>query len=86
MLGPRYDPFVLNDDPNGKQFKVRDLALDPKLISQEKLHDRLQLLQHLNQSTSRSRMLHTEDAAEMEQLNQQAVQLLESGELGKLSI
>ncbi len=46
-LGPRYDPFVLNDDPNGKQFKVRDLSLDPKLISQEKLQDRLQLLENL---------------------------------------
>ena len=82
-LGPRYDPFVLNDDPNGQQFKVRDLALDPKLISQEKLHDRLQLLQHLNQPASRSSLLHTDDAAEMELLNQQAVQLLESGRAGR---
>ncbi len=69
----------MNDDPNGKQFKVRDLALDPNLISQEKLHSRLELLQNLNQPASRSRLIQTADAAEMDLLTAQAVELLESG-------
>ncbi|MBT6486461.1 MAG: DUF1501 domain-containing protein [Planctomycetaceae bacterium] len=27
FLGPKYDPFVLKDDPNGKDYKVRGLSL-----------------------------------------------------------
>ena len=42
-LGPRYDPFVLDDDPNAAGFKVRNFALDPSSTA-DRLQERLGLL------------------------------------------
>lgn len=46
FLGPSYDPFVLNDDPNGKDYKVQNLSLIEGL-SVSQLNDRRKLLQSL---------------------------------------
>jgi hypothetical protein len=45
-LGARFDPFVLDDDPNRADFRVRNLALDPG-VTPERLAERLGLLQAL---------------------------------------
>ena len=42
FLGPKYDPFVLNDDPNNKKYKVRGLSLidglnRPRLVGRQAL-------------------------------------------------
>ncbi|MCC6510748.1 MAG: DUF1501 domain-containing protein, partial [Pirellulaceae bacterium] len=79
-LGPRFDPFVLNDDPNAKGFKVRNLGLDESVISADKLRDRLELLKGLTPNSSR---IVTDDANEIDNLNQQAVTLLQSGRAAK---
>lgn len=47
FLGPRCDPFQVKEDPNKKDFKVNGLKLLEGL-SIERLDDRLELLQTLN--------------------------------------
>src|SRR5579859_3811642 len=41
-LGVRYDPFVLDADPNAADFRVRDLGVD-KSLSPDRLRERLGL-------------------------------------------
>jgi hypothetical protein len=48
-LGSRFDPFVLNSDPNARDFRVPGLQLD-QAISSQRLQDRKSLLQHLDES------------------------------------
>lgn len=47
FLGPKHDPFVLKDDPNGKDYKVTGLSLLDGL-SVERLDDRRKLLQDID--------------------------------------
>lgn len=75
-LGPRYDPFVLDDDPNGKEFRVRNMVLDDKVVSSAKLQDRLALLKELGRTQP---IIPSTDAVEMDLFQKQAVSLLESG-------
>ncbi len=75
-LGPRYDPFVLDDDPNAKSFKVRNLAFDERVVGLEKLRDRLALLKGLSGSTQ---PILSADAEKIDLMNEQAVALLQSG-------
>jgi len=42
FLGARYAPFVVGDDPNGKRFKVRDVAL-PRDLSELRFTSRTEL-------------------------------------------
>ena len=74
-LGSRYDPFVLDDDPNAAGFKVRNLALDPSL-TRERLQERLGLLQDL---AIPSPAFATAQASDLDIFNQQAATMLESG-------
>ncbi len=46
-LGSRFDPFVLNADPNAKNFQVPGLKLD-QAVSMQRLSERSQLLQSLD--------------------------------------
>ncbi len=73
-LGARYDPFVLDDDPNAANFKVRNLALDASLTV-DRLQDRLGLLHDL---TARSWRLLAANA-ELDIFTQQAASILQSG-------
>src|SRR3954468_3397378 len=45
-LGARFDPFVLDADPNAKDFRVRNLSRDPELTA-DRLGERLDLLHGL---------------------------------------
>jgi hypothetical protein len=74
-LGPRFDPFVLNDDPNAKDFRVKNLALD-RSLTPERLKSRLDLLQDL---TSESPRIVTPQTVDMDTFNEQAARLLQSG-------
>ena len=62
-LGSRFDPFVLNADPNTKGFQVPGLKLD-EAVSQQRLHDRQSLLQSLDERglLTPSEMTHDIDA------------------------
>lgn len=46
-LGVKYDPFVLNDDPNAKDFQVSGLKLHSD-ISQERFQNRLEILRQID--------------------------------------
>lgn len=74
-LGARFDPFVLDDDPNAKAFKVRNLALDSELTP-ARFHERLGLQRELTLAAPK---VASAQVAEMDIFNQQAAALLQSG-------
>jgi len=75
-LGIKYDPFVVNEDPNSSKFKVRDLAL-----SSEMTPDRFERrLDFLKQIGSLNQPIHSPIAAEMETFRTEASRVITSGE------
>ena len=74
-LGPRFDPFVLDDDPNAATFKVKDLSLTSGLTP-ERLKDRLGLLREFS---TQSQIIDSPQISEMDVFNDQAAKLLQSG-------
>ena len=74
-LGARFDPFVLDDDPNAAAFKVRNLALEDGL-SADRLQARLHLQNGLSVTAPR---LDSVGATELDVFNEQAATLLQSG-------
>jgi hypothetical protein len=74
-LGARFDPFVLDDDPNAAAFKVRNMSLDASLTA-ERFADRLGLLKNFNSST---RPIVSLQAEETDAFHERAVNLLQSG-------
>lgn len=74
-LGARYDPFVLDADPNAAAFKVRNMELDANM-SAGRFEQRLALLKGFSGSSPR---IVSPQAAEIDVYNQQAVSLLQSG-------
>ncbi|HEY3899398.1 MAG TPA: DUF1501 domain-containing protein [Chthoniobacter sp.] len=74
-LGPRYDPFVLNADPNAADFKVRNLALDPSLTV-DRLQNRLGLLHNLS---AQATPIVSPNGAQLDVFSEQAATILESG-------
>jgi hypothetical protein len=77
-LGARFDPFVLDDDPNRADFRVRGLALDPG-VTPERLTQRLGLLRSLGGSSQAPRIV-APQAADMDIFTDTAVAILRSGE------
>lgn len=89
-LGMRYDPFVLDADPNAADFQVRNLKLDSS-TSPETFRERLDLLDQIDRhgtavtSTTASelelfrsqaiQMVSTEDAAQAFDLSKESPQL-----------
>lgn len=74
-LGARFDPYVLDDDPNAASFKVKNLALDESL-SPVRFQERLGLLQELTVTAPK---IASPNIAEIDVFNQQAASLLRSG-------
>jgi hypothetical protein len=74
-LGKRYDPYVLDDDPNAATFRVRNMGLDASLTP-ERFQQRLALL---NQLGGASQIVASPQVAEIDIFNQQASSLLQSG-------
>ena len=74
-LGPRFDPFVLDDDPNAANFNVRDLALNAG-ITPERLRQRMELLADFSQITA---PIDAPRSSEFDAFHRQAAALLQSG-------
>jgi hypothetical protein len=74
-LGPQFDPFVLDDDPNAASFQVRDLALQAQLTP-ERLRHRMDLLAGFSKITA---PINSPKSAEFDTFHQHAATLLESG-------
>jgi len=52
FLGPKYDPWQINGDPNKSNFRVDNLTLAPG-ISVNRIRDRQELIRSLNQQRQR---------------------------------
>ncbi len=74
-LGLKYDPFVVNANPNSNDFSVRDMKSD-KEVSQERLQQRLGLLDQFNSTQKVS----TEAARDQKERLSQAVDITLSGD------
>jgi hypothetical protein len=74
-LGARFDPFVLDADPNARDFKVRNMSLDASLTPQ-RLEERLGLLRGFAGAGQR---IESRQAAELDVFNAQAASLLQTG-------
>src|SRR5438105_493001 len=73
-LGSKYDPLVLNADPNADDFKVRNLRLNEELTT-ERLGERSKLLGKLGTAT---RSVPSETAAEYDLQRSKATELVTS--------
>lgn len=76
-LGKSYDPFVVNGDPNEKDWQVKELSLRSGL-SIDRLQGRQQLLANIDEQ--RSALERTAEAGELNALQQKAFSLLASPE------
>lgn len=74
-LGPRFDPFVLDDDPNAPAFKVRDLSLLAE-VSKARFEERVALLGNIE---GLSAPLPSDSMREHEIFRARAATLLASG-------
>jgi hypothetical protein len=77
-LGVRYDPFVLDADPNDPSFRVRNLRLSEGLSS-ERLGARLDLLEQLGGSAN----VPSDTAADYDVHRSQAATMVASGQAAK---
>jgi uncharacterized protein (DUF1501 family) len=73
-LGTKYDPFVLDADPNSKNYRVPNLKLDASM-SLEKFRERLGLLDELNRQGS---SIASTTASEMDIFQAQAAGIIAS--------
>jgi hypothetical protein len=78
-LGPQYDPFVLQGDPNAENFRVPNLTLAEGL-SAERLSRRRGLLRGLDRLVP---VLNTAAAAEIEINNDKAFSLVTAGDMAR---
>jgi len=74
-LGNRYDPFVLDDDPNAQTFRVRNMALDSSLTP-TRFQERLALLNHMSAA---ARPITSPQTAQIDIFNEQAASMLQTG-------
>ncbi|WP_339747846.1 DUF1501 domain-containing protein [uncultured Rubinisphaera sp.] len=77
-LGVKHDPFVVNDDPNSSNFKVRNLTLSEGMTS-TRFERRLDIMQQLG---SMAQPIHSTTATEMDTFHNEASRVISSGEAG----
>lgn len=78
-LGSRYDPLVLNSDPNDKNFQVPDISMAEGVTS-ERLKQRQVLLQSMERT---SRPIPSEQVSEIDVNRRKALRLVMSGDAHK---
>ena len=80
FLGPKYDPWQINQDPNGSKFRVDNAQLMPGLdVNQFK--DRLELLASVNKQ--QSSLAESLEARKMSDQQKKAAELLLNGAVAK---
>ncbi len=77
-LGVKYDPFVVNDDPNSSNFKVQNLSLLDGMTP-TRFERRLDIMQQLGSLTQ---PIYSQTATEMETFRAEASRVISSGEAG----
>jgi hypothetical protein len=78
-LGSKYDPFVLQADPNAADFKVRNLRLNETLTA-ERLNERTELLGNLGVA---ARNVPSTTAAEYDEHRSRAAALIATGDAAR---
>src|SRR6185436_11061559 len=78
-LGSKYDPFVLQSDPNAEDFRVRNLRLNDDLTT-ERLGERSRLLGELGSS---ARPVPSATAAEYDAQRDKATALVTTGDAAR---
>lgn len=78
-LGVRYDPFVLNADPNVRDFRVKNLQL-PTEVNAERVEMRRKLLRSMDQC---GRVISSSAADEMTSRLDQALQMVRAGDAAR---
>lgn len=78
-LGAKYDPFVLNSDPNSADYSVRDVSL-VEGVTIKRLQDRQSLLRQIDDSSPR---MDTASARELDIYQAKAMELVASGGMQK---
>lgn len=78
-LGMRYDPFVLQADPNADDFRVRDLRMH-EALSGQRLEQRAELLSQLG---SAAPSIPSPAAANYDEHRRQAATIITSGEAAR---
>jgi len=77
FLGGQHAPFVIDGNPNGKSFKVRDVTL-PAAISEGRAASRLALRQELDQLARYTDKLADDPAVTFDKFYEQGLQLVRS--------
>ena len=80
FLGPKYDPWQINQDPNGAKFRVDNAQLMPGL-DVDQFKDRLELLASVNRQ--QSFLAESLEARKMSDQQKKAAELLLNGAVAK---
>lgn len=78
-LGVKYDPFVVNEDPNRSDFQVRDLALSSGMTA-ERFQERLNVLHQLEGHAS---PVFTHVGGERDTFHAEAARVVAQGDAGR---
>ncbi len=80
FLGPKYDPWQIQKDPNAKEFRIDNLRL-PQGLDADQLNDRLALLAAVNKQ--QSVLAESAEARKLTDSQAKAASVLLSGEVAK---
>jgi hypothetical protein len=80
FLGPKFDPWQISKDPNGKEFKVDNVKLPPGLDA-DQLCDRMALLAAVNKQ--QASLAASAEAGKLTEQQGKAAALLTSGAVAK---
>lgn len=79
FLGASYAPFVVGDDPNRNNFRVRDVAL-PRELAEERFHGRTDLRARIDRMVRLNHEAAADPVAAFDQYFEQGYQLVTSPE------
>ncbi len=80
FLGPKYDPWQLNQDPNGKTFKVENMSI-PAGFDVDSLGDRQALLREMNRG--QAQLAAVAESRRLTEQQEKAFAMLTSGKVGQ---
>jgi len=80
FLGPKHDPWQLNQDPNGKTFKVENMSI-PAGFDVDSLGDRQTLLREMNKG--QTQLAAVAESRRLTEQQEKAFAMLTSGKVGQ---
>lgn len=77
FLGAQYAPFVVNDDPNGSEFRIRDVAI-PRGLLENRFYDRKELRQQVDRLPRIAEEAAADPVRDVDKFYEQGYQLVAS--------